>query len=178
MHLGFIDYIFAACCAIMVGMADLFGRTYEYVNVVMFCFVEPILSALMILGSAYVLSKLPKYRIVGKVTAWIALVVGVVTAILFIISGIHVFSMVDIHNLTYTSITSEISHVMVADSNQMVHGLFLKTMNWLLDMSRDNIGYNAFNLLVYVLAMPAIIIASAIVYFVRSRNKGNMLPTS
>ena len=35
-----IDTIFAACCGTMYGMADLFGRTYEYVNVVLFCYVE------------------------------------------------------------------------------------------------------------------------------------------
>ena len=35
-----IDTILAACCGTMYGMADLFGRTYEYVNVVLFCYVE------------------------------------------------------------------------------------------------------------------------------------------
>ena len=37
---SFIDKIFAACCGIMYGMADMFGRTYEYVNVVLFCYVD------------------------------------------------------------------------------------------------------------------------------------------
>lgn len=61
-----IDIIFAACCGTMYGMADMFGRTYEYVNVVLFCYVEPVLTVLMILGALYALFRLPKAKHVTK----------------------------------------------------------------------------------------------------------------
>ena len=52
-------------------MADMFGRTYEYVNVVLFCYVEPVLTVLMILGALYALFRLPKSKpVAGVHVAW------------------------------------------------------------------------------------------------------------
>ena len=54
----------------MCGMADMMGCTYEYVNVVLFCYVEPLLTVLMLFGAAYLLLGLPGVRCVGKGFMW------------------------------------------------------------------------------------------------------------
>lgn len=63
----------------MYGMADMFGRTYEYVNVVLFCYVEPVLTVLMILGALYALFRLPKSKHVAKGVMWIGIGVSTLT---------------------------------------------------------------------------------------------------
>ena len=99
-----IDIIFAVCCGIMYGMADMFGRTYEYVNVVLFCYVEPVLTVLMILGALYALFRLPKSKHVAKGFVWIGIGVSALTGILLIVSAIHAWGMVDMQNITQAEI--------------------------------------------------------------------------
>ena len=99
-----IDVVFAACCGTMYCMADIFGRTYEYVNVVMFCYVEPVLTVLMILGALYALFRLPKARHVAKAFMWLGIVVSALTGVLLIVSAIHAWGMVDMQNITQAEI--------------------------------------------------------------------------
>ena len=100
MSCSIIDGIFAACCGIMYGMADMFGRTYEYVNVVLFCYVEPVLTVLMILGALYALFRLPKAKHVAKTFMWMGIVVSALTGVLLIVSAIHAWGMVAMQNIT------------------------------------------------------------------------------
>ena len=100
MSCSIIDGIFAACCGTMYGMADLFGRTYEYVNVVLFCYVEPVLTVLMILGALYALFRLPKAKHVAKTFMWMGIVVSALTGVLLIVSAIHAWGMVAMQNIT------------------------------------------------------------------------------
>ena len=71
------------------GMADMMGCTYEYVNVVLFCYVEPLLTVLMLFGAAYVLLRLPGVRCVGKGFMWFGITVSALTGLLLILSGIY-----------------------------------------------------------------------------------------
>ena len=162
---SFIDKIFAACCGIMYGMADMFGRTYEYVNVVLFCYVEPVLTVLMILGALYALFRLPKAKHVAKTFMWMGIVVSVLTGVLLIVSAIHAWGMVAMQNITQAEIDSVQASIMTPDPDPVIHDLFQKTMHWLMDTSKGNIGYNAINLLIYVLLMPVLIIASIYVCY-------------
>ena len=164
-----IDKIFAACCGIMYGMADMFGRTYEYVNVVLFCYVEPVLTAVMILGALYALFRLPKAKHVAKAFMWIGIVVSALTGVLLIVSAIHAWSMVDMHNITQAEINAVQASIMTPDPDPVLHDLFQKTMHWLMDTSKGNMSYNAINLLIYVLLMPVLIIASIYVCYKASK---------
>ena len=145
---SFIDKIFAACCVIMYGMADMFGRTYEYVNVVLFCYVEPVLTVLMILGALYALFRLPKAKHVAKTFMWMGIVVSALTGVLLIVSAIHAWGMVAMQNITQAEIDAVQASIMTPDPDPVIHDLFQKTMHWLMDTSKGNVGYNAINLLI------------------------------
>ena len=164
-----IDIIFAACCGTMYGMADMFGRTYEYVNVLLFCYVEPVLTVLMILGAMYALFRLPKARHVAKAFMWLGIVVSVLTGVLLIVSAIHAWGMVDMLNITQEEINAVQISIMTPDPDPVIHDLFQKTMHWLMDTSKGNVGYNAINLLIYVLLMPVLIITSICVCYKASK---------
>ena len=169
MSCSIIDGIFAACCGTMYGMADLFGRTYEYVNVVLFCYVEPVLTVLMILGAMYALFRLPKARHVAKAFMWLGIVVSVLTGVLLIVSAIHAWGMVDMLNITQEEINAVQTSIMNPDPDPVIHDLFQRTMHWLMDTSKGNMGYNAINLLIYVLLMPVLIITSICVCYKASK---------
>ena len=169
MSCSIIDGIFAACCGIMYGMADMFGRTYEYVNVVLFCYVEPVLTALMILGVLYVLFRLPKANHVAKAFMWLGIVVSALTGILLIVSAIHALGMVDMHSISQAEINAIQASILTPDPDPVIHDLFQRTMHWLMDTSKGNVGYNAINLLIYVLLMPVLIISSICVCYKASK---------
>lgn len=169
MFYSIIDKIFATCCGIMYGMADMFGRTYEYVNVVLFCYVEPVLTVLMILGALYALFRLPKSKPVAKVFMLLGIVVSALTGMLLIVSVIHAWGMVDMLNITQAEIDAVQASIMTPDPNPVIHDLFQKTMHWLMDTSKGNMGYNAINLLIYVLLMPVLIITSICVCYKASK---------
>ena len=160
-----IDIIFAVCCGIMYGMADMFGRTYEYVNVVLFCYVEPVLTVLMILGALYALFRLPRAKHVTKAFMWLGVVVSALTGILLIVSAIHALGMVDMHGISQAEINAVQASILTPDPDPVIHDLFQRTMHWLMDTSKGNIGYNAINLLIYVLLMPVLIISSICVCY-------------
>ena len=166
---SFIDKIFAACCGIMYGMADMFGRTYEYVNVVLFCYVEPVLTALMILGVLYALFRLPKANHVAKAFMWLGIVVSALTGIMLIVSAIHAWGMVDMHSISQAEINAIQASILTPDPDPVIHDLFQRTMHWLMDTSKGNVGYNAINLLIYVLLMPVLIITSICVCYKASK---------
>ena len=150
-------------------MADLFGRTYEYVNVVLFCYVEPVLTALMILGVLYALFRLPKANHVAKALMWLGIVVSALTGILLIVSAIHAWGMVDMHSISQAEINAIQASILTPDPNPFIHDMFQKTMHWLMDTSKGNVGYNAINLLIYVLLMPVLIITSICVCYKASK---------
>lgn len=167
-----IDAVFAACCGMMYGMADMFGRTYEYVNVVLFCYVEPLLTVLMILGALYALFRLPKFKAVAETCMWLGVAVAVLTGVLLMVSAIHAWGMVDIMNITQAEINAVQASILKPDPDPAIHELFQKTMHWLMDTSRGNMGYNALNLLIYVLLMPVLIVASIFICRRAARKAG------
>ena len=169
MFKNFIVRTFATCCGIMYGMADIFGRTYEYVNVVLFCYVEPVLTALMILGALYALFRLPKAKHVAKTFMWMGIVVSALTGVLLIVSAIHAWGMVDMHSISQVEINAVQASILTPDPNPVIHDLFQRTMHWLMDTSKGNMGYNAINLLIYVLLMPVLIITSICVCYKASK---------
>ena len=153
-------------------MADMFGRTYEYVNVILFCYVEPVLTVLMILGAMYALFRLPKAKHVVNAFMRLGIVVSALTGILLIVSAIHAWGMVDMHSISQAEINAIQASILTPDPDPVIHDLFQRTMHWLMDTSKGNIGYNAINLLIYVLLMPSAILSSIIICY-KSFRKSN-----
>ena len=73
--------------------------------------------------------------------------------------------MIDIFNITQNEINDIQDSIMTPDHDLVIHNLFLKTAHWLTDKSKGNMGYNALNLLIYVLLMPVLIITSVCVCY-------------
>ena len=144
-------------------------RTYEYVNVVLFCYVEPVLTVLMILGALYALFRLPKAKHEANAFMWTGIVVSALTGVLLIVSAIHAWGMVAMQNITQAEIDAVQASIMTPDPDPVIHDLFQKTMHWLMDTSKGNVGYNAINLLIYVLLMPILIITSICVCYKASK---------
>ena len=111
----------------------------------------------------YALFRLPKARHVAKAFMWLGIVVSVLTGVLLIVSAIHAWGMVDMLNITQEEINAVQTSIMTPDPDPVIHDLFQKTMHWLMDTSKGNVGYNAINLLIYVLLMPVLIITSIFV---------------
>ena len=61
-----IGGLFAICVGIMIGVGNLLHVSYDTINVVMFCFVEPIFTGLMIVLAILALCKAP----VSKLGIW------------------------------------------------------------------------------------------------------------
>ena len=85
---------------------------------------------------------------------WTGIVVSAPTGVLLIVSAIHAWGMVGMHNNTQAETNAVQASIMTPDQEPVIHDLFQKTMHWLMDTSKGNIGYNAINLLIYVLLMP------------------------
>lgn len=111
----------------------------------------------------YALFRLPKAKHVAKAFMRIGIVVSALTGILLIVSAIHALSMFDMHNISQAEINAVQVSIMTPDPNPIIHDMFQKTMHWLMDSSKGNMGYNAINLLIYVLLMPVLIITSIFV---------------
>lgn len=164
-----INIVFAACCVMMFGMGEMFGTTYEFVNVILFCYVEPILTALMLVAAAYVLLKGPAYRKVANFFKWFAIIFGTMTFILLFVSGIYALNILDLRNLDSASIDTIINRVYRPDPSPHIHKLYKMTYDWLINNCGNGIGYNALNLIVYVISMPAVILSS--IYICHKRRK-------
>ena len=117
----------------------------------------------MMLGALYALFRLPKAKHVAKGFMWIGIGVSALTGILLIVSAIHAWGMVAMQNITQAEIDAVQASIMTPDPDPVIHDLFQKTMHWLMDTSKGNVGYNAINLLIYVLLMPVLIITSIFV---------------
>ena len=88
---------------------------------------------------------------------------------LLIVSAIHAWGMVDMHSISQSEINAVKASLLTPDPNPVIHDLFQKTMHWLMDTSKGNVGYNAINLLIYVLLMPVLIITSICVCYKASK---------
>ena len=88
---------------------------------------------------------------------------------LLIVSAIHAWGMVDMQNITQAEIDAVQALIINPGPNPIIHDLFQRTMHWLMDTSKGNVGYNAINLLIYVLLMPVLIITSICVCYKASK---------
>lgn len=159
-----IEAIFAFCMGLMTGLGNLLHLSYETVNVILFCFIEPIFTLVMI-----VLAILSFFLPVRKLGIWVfrIVVATVITALIlggcyFLFQGIIVLygiSTVNFLDMGYpTSFEME--------------QLFSKTVSWLNGAAKFfHTNYYVINIVVYILFMPLLCIASYVILRVKDRRE-------
>lgn len=150
-----IEALFDLCCGIMTGLGNMLHLNYMTVNVILFYYLEPIFTGLMLLLAILSKCKLP-VRTPGIWFFWI--VVGVVGLSLFL-GGIFFFAEgYGIHHEVSFG-RGYYNHI-----DQEAASLFYKTVSWLKDMAAKlGTTYEAINLILYVLFMPVTCIVSYVV---------------
>ena len=153
---GIIQIIFGFCCLLIAEIGNLFGLSYYAINVIAFCYVEPIFTGCMLLFAILSLCKVP-IRKVGIIFFW--LVVGSII-VLFIIGTICIIRDCSI----YQDLESLRQHLFIRETNPFIINKFNDTMVWLENIGyQHNVSYELVNLIVYVITMPVVCIASYIV---------------
>lgn len=149
--------LFYICVGLMAGLGNLFHVSYMTINVIMFCFVEPIFTGIMIVLAILSLCGLPTnvggiwfFRIV------VALVVALLLAGGFYFVGQGIATEYGLYHRPYLHMPYETSAHAAT--------LFDQTVDWF-KITAEKFGttYQIINLVVYVLAMPALCIASYVV---------------
>lgn len=139
-------------------MGNMFNMSYERINVILFCYVEPILFALALFGLFYVLLRLPGYTIVGKAALIIMGVIIVIVALLLILSMIRLL-------LHYNSAQYDVGLINSAsESSRQMLSMFDGTVDWLMKLATFfHTSYSAVNIWVYIIFMPLGIITSILI---------------
>ena len=141
----------------MQGLGNMFGLSYQTINVILFCFVEPIFTGIMFILAIMSLYTIP----VKKVGIWFFRIVVVSVILLLLLGGFYfVFQGITYYN-GYTSepfINSYVPHSAYVDK------LFDGTVDWLEDLgNKTGLSYYVINIIVYIMFMPAFSIGSYIV---------------
>lgn len=150
----FVSLLFYFCVGLMTGLGNLFHVSYMTINVSMFCFVEPIFTGIMIALAVMSLCGLPVN--VGGI--WFFRIVVSLVVILLLAGG---FYFVGQGIATEYGLYNEPYLHMPYETSAHTANLFNQAVVWL-NKTAATFGttYQIINLVVYVLAMPALCIAA------------------
>lgn len=155
---GIIDAIFGFCCFLITEIGLMFGLSYEAINVIAFCYVEPIFTGIMVLLAILALCKVP----VKKLSTWFFwIVVGCVIAIM--IAGIVCVIMdSSVFRGSPESLKSHLTSI--KETSLPMLSKFHDAVSWLKDIAHKyGTTYELVNVLLYVVGMPIICMVSYIV---------------
>lgn len=160
---GIIDAIFGFCCFLITEIGLLFGLSYEAINVIAFCYVEPIFTGIMVLLAILALCRVP-VRIIGTVIFWS--VVGI-AAILFAVGTVLVIR----EGFDYSSsIEQQIRMLSVKEANPTIIDHYNSTILWLRTTAVNlHTTYHVINIVLYVIALPILSLFSYIIIRVRKQ---------
>lgn len=160
---GIIEAIFAFCCFLMTEIGILFRLSYEAINVIVFCYVEPIFTGIMVLLAILALCRVP-VRIIGTVIFWS--VVGI-AAILFAVGTVLVIR----EGFDYSSsIEQQIRMLSVKEANPTIIDHYNSTILWLRTTAVNlHTTYHVINIVLYVIALPILSLFSYIIIRVRKQ---------
>ena len=146
----FIVFLFTFCVGLMTGLGNMLHVSYKTINVILFCYVEPIFTVLMVILAILALCKVP----VHGLGIWTFRVV-VAIVILFLLAG-GVYFVFQVIATEYGLYNEPYLH-MPYPTSAHVANLFDRTVDWL-NVSAGKLGttYEAINMIVYVLIMPAL----------------------
>lgn len=160
---GIIDAIFGFCCFLITEIGLLFGLSYEAINVIAFCYIEPIFTGLMLILALLALCRVP-VRKVSSILFWS--VVGC-AVILFAVGTVLVIR----EGFDYSSsVEQQIRLVSVKEANPIIIGQYNGSIQWL-QTTADNLNttYHVINIVLYVIALPLLSILSYIIIRVRKQ---------
>ena len=146
--------IFTICVGLMTGLGNMLHVSYKTINVILFCYIEPIFTVLMVILAILALCKVP----VHGLGIWtFRSVVAVV--ILFLMAG-GVYFVFQVITPEYGLYNEPSLHMPYPTSAHMAN-LFDRTVDWL-KVTAGKLGttYEAINIIVYVLVMPVLSLAS------------------
>lgn len=160
---GIIEAIFAFCCFLMTKIGILFRLSYEAINVIVFCYFEPIFTGIMVLLAILALCRVP-VRIIGTVIFWS--VVGI-AAILFAVGTVLVIR----EGFDYSSsIEQQIRMLSVKEANPTIIDHYNSTILWLRTTAVNlHTTYHVINIVLYVIALPILSLFSYIIIRVRKQ---------
>jgi len=160
---GIIEAIFAFCCFLMTEIGILFRLSYEAINVIVFCYVEPIFTGIMVLLAILALCRVP-VRIIGTVIYWS--VVGI-AAILFAVGTVLVIR----EGFDYSSsIEQQIRMLSFKEANPTIIDHYNSTILWLRTTAVNlHTTYHVINIVLYVIALPILSLFSYIIIRVRKQ---------
>lgn len=146
--------IFAICVGLMTGLGNMLHVSYKTINVILFCYVEPTFTVLMVVLAILALCKVP----VHGLGIWTFRVV-VAVVLLFLMAG-GVYLVFQVIATEYGLYNEPYLHMPYPTSAHM-ENLFDRTVDWL-QVTAGKLGttYEAINIIVYVLLMPVLILAS------------------
>ena len=160
---GIIDAIFGFCCFLITEIGLLFGLSYEAINVMAFCFVEPIFTGLMLILALLALCRVP-VRKVGSILFWS--VVGC-TIVLLAVGTVLVIR----EGFDYSSsIEQQIRMISAKETNLIIIGQYKSAIQWL-QTTADNLNttYHVINIAIYVIALQLLSLLSYIIIRVRKQ---------
>ncbi len=152
---GIIEAIFAFCCFLMTEIGILVRLSYEAINVIVFCYVEPIFTGIMVLLAILALCRVP----VKKFGAWFFwIIVG--CAIVIMIAGIVcVIKDYYVFNDNPESLKAHLKSI--KETSLPMLSKFQNAVSWLKDIAHKyGTTYELVNILLYVVGMPIICIVS------------------
>ena len=161
--ISFIDSIYSFCCFLITEIGLLFGLSYEAINVIAFCYVEPIFTGIMVLLAILALCRVP-VRIIGTVIFWS--VVGT-AAILFAVGTVLVIR----EGFDYsTSIEQQIRMLSVKETNPSIIDQYNSAILWLRTTAdKLHTTYHVINIVLYIIALPLLSLLSYIIIRVRKQ---------
>ena len=153
----FVLLFFTICVGLMTGLGNMLHVSYKTINVILFCYVEPIFTVLMVILAILALCKVP----VQELGIWIFRVV-VAVVLLFLMAG-GVYFVFQVIATEYGLYNEPYLHMPYPTSAYMSN-LFDRTVDWL-QVTAGKLGttYELINIIVYVLVMPVLCLASYVV---------------
>ena len=142
----------------MTGLGNMLHVSYKTINVVLFCYVEPIFTALMIILAILSLCKVP----VHGLGIWAFRVVVAVVILLLMAGG--VYFVFQVMASEYGLYSEPYLHMQYPTTSHMAD-LFDGTVDWLkVTAGKRGITYEAINIVLYVLVMPIFSLASYVIH--------------
>lgn len=157
-----LEAIFEFCCYWIAEVGIQFNLSYYAINIIVFCYIEPILTAFMVASAFLALCNVP----INKISVWIFRIIIVSLAIVFFISIPQALE--DFH--TYDSpIYFLRSWKAIKEPNPEIIDRFNLAVQWLKDTaSKYNTTYEIINIVLYIVVMPFSCIVS---YFILKHAK-------
>ena len=160
---GIIDTIFGFCCFLITEIGLLFGLSYEAINVIAFCYVEPIFTGLLLILAILALCRVPVKK-VGSVLFWF---VAGCAVILFAVGAVLVMR----EGFDYSSsIEQQIRLISIKEANPIIIGQYNSAILWLRTTAdKLHTTYHVINIVLYVITLPLLSIISYIIIRVRKQ---------